>query len=261
MGRFALCLFVFCFISTNLSQAKRSGEPVSDFTFEKPVEGELGKKYRLWATRYYLPVYKYTTTEKYPLLDMQGKELGPKLSHKDWCMGALEGSLLLKYKDNSVKAYNYDGFAEEMQVDCKKFFKYVKSGRMRFREATGPYGDGAEGTDYILFPYRSIAVDSNIIPFGTVLYIPEARGKKITLKTGKKFVHDGFFFAADMGGAIKDIHIDVFEGVESLDQFDSFVKSTIKYKFSAYVVKNQRIIDLMEKAHLIESGVLVPGEF
>lgn len=254
----AIAFYGALFSSHALSQTTTEIE-VKDFNIPEPVSSSLGKSHWLWATYYYVPQY-IDKQSGYPLLDLEGYELGPKLSHKEWCMAALEGSVSIK-TTKGVEVYNFAGFGEELQVDCRKYYKYTKSGKIRFRIANGPYGDGAGETSYILFPYRTIAVDSSVIPFGTLVYIPAARGIEVTLKTGKKFTHDGYFFAADKGGAIKGNHIDVFQGVEKVSGFSKFIKSNPKGTFKAYVVKNNALREMVDYAHLKESGIIVPGEF
>ena len=58
-----------------------------------------------------------------------------------------------------------------------------------------------------LKPYKSIAVDPKIIPWGTLVYIPKADGMEIPGKTEK---HNGIFLAQDSGDAIDNQHIDMF---------------------------------------------------
>jgi 3D (Asp-Asp-Asp) domain-containing protein len=232
---------------------------VKDFSIAAPPTSSYSKAHTLWATYYYTPTYN-TRDKGYPLLDMQGDQLGPVLSHREWCMAALEGSVAVK-ENGVLNVYNFAGFNDELQVDCTKYFKYKKSGRIRFRTANGPYGDGAGGTSYILFPYRTIAVDNSQIPYGTLIYIPAARGIKVDLKSGKSFTHDGYFFAADKGGAIKGNHIDVFQGVQYISGFNKFIKSKASGTFKAYTIRNEKIRKLIENAHYKDSGVVVPGEF
>lgn len=63
-------------------------------------------------------------------------------------------------------------------------------------------------SDYHLFPFRSVAVDRKVVPIGTKLYLPAARGLKLPDGT----LHDGVFYAHDVGGAIRGQRIDVFIG-------------------------------------------------
>lgn len=241
------------------AQSKIKEIDVKDFTLPVPDRGSIEKSHTLWATYYYTPTYD-TRDSGYPLLDMEGGELGPILNHKEWCMAALEGSVAVR-ENGKLNVYNFAGFNDELQVDCTKYFKYKKSGRIRFRAANGPYGDGAGGTNYILFPYRTIAVDNRVIPYGTLIYIPEARGIQVSLKSGKKFTHDGYFFAADKGGAIKGNHIDVFQGVQYIKGFNKFIKSKSSGTFKAYTIRNEKLRRLIELGHYKDSGIIVPGEF
>lgn len=67
-----------------------------------------------------------------------------------------------------------------------------------------PYG---YGLNFIpLVPFRSVAVDPEVVPIGTRVYIPKAVG--IHLPDGT--VHDGYFQAVDIGDAIKNKRIDMF---------------------------------------------------
>lgn len=75
-----------------------------------------------------------------------------------------------------------------------------------FKVVDAPNGLGAGG--YHLIPFRSIAVDRDEIALGTKLFIREAVGMK--LPDGS--VHDGMFYAHDVGGGIQGKRIDFFTG-------------------------------------------------
>jgi 3D (Asp-Asp-Asp) domain-containing protein len=72
-----------------------------------------------------------------------------------------------------------------------------------------PFGLGDHG--YKLIPFRTLAVDPQVIPLGTVLYVPELVG--VHLPSGE--VHDGYVFAHDTGAGINGNRIDVFVGFEN----------------------------------------------
>ena len=235
-------------------------DDVFHFTLPEAKTSQQSKRLKLWATYYYLPVHEYSEKNEYPLLDHEGNKLGPTLDEEDWCMAALQGSVVIRKANGVKQTYNYHKLAKEMQVKCGAYYRYTSSGRIRFRKATGPFGDGATGR-YILFPYRSIAVDKTRIPYGTIVYIPKARGLKISLQNGKTFTHDGYFFANDTGGAIKGRHIDVFQGVEIQDTFTHFIKSTKKGTFQAYHIKDKELIRLFHMAHLKEAPYLYESGF
>jgi 3D (Asp-Asp-Asp) domain-containing protein len=55
---------------------------------------------------------------------------------------------------------------------------------------------------------RTVAVDKNVIPRRSVLFIKETVGLK--MPDGRK--HDGYWYASDVGGAIKGQRIDLFTG-------------------------------------------------
>ncbi len=99
-----------------------------------------------------------------------------------------------------------------------------------------------------MIPYRTIAVDKTKIPIGTLIFIPNAVGIEILLPDGSKSIHDGYFFAADVGGDIKLNHIDVFTGLLKSKGF-SFVNSDSNKTFVAYKVKNKFIEETLIKLH------------
>ncbi|MBC8071617.1 MAG: DUF882 domain-containing protein [Deltaproteobacteria bacterium] len=74
-----------------------------------------------------------------------------------------------------------------------------------------PWGEGVQSR--ALEPFRSIAVDKDVIPYGSWMYIPELDGETMPGEGGG-FVHDGCVLAADTGSAINDQHIDFFVGLK-----------------------------------------------
>jgi 3D (Asp-Asp-Asp) domain-containing protein len=62
-----------------------------------------------------------------------------------------------------------------------------------------------------LSPFRSVAVDTRVIPLGTVLYLPELDGVRMPGRAPwGGFVHDGCVVAEDRGGGIRGHDIDFF---------------------------------------------------
>ena len=215
------------------------------FSFRAPTANDISSKLKLWGTYYYLPQLNENSGD-FALRDMKSMELGPRLTHREWCDSAMEGSVRVMDKNGDAKTYNYAGVTSENTTDCKKFFK-IDVSKTKFREAHGPYGDGLD--EYILAPYRTLATDKNIIAPGSVVYIPEAKGAKIILKDGRVIIHDGYFFAGDKGGAIKENHIDVFIGINSDAPFFPWIKSNKEKTFDAYVISDKKIISDLNELH------------
>lgn len=80
--------------------------------------------------------------------------------------------------------------------------------------ADKPWGEGVQSR--ALEPYRSIAVDKNVIGYGSWMYIPELDGQVMPGEAPwGGWTHDGCVLAADTGSAIKGDHIDFFVGLKS----------------------------------------------
>jgi len=76
------------------------------------------------------------------------------------------------------------------------------------------YHAGARGVGVLdslgcrVVPMRTLAVDKTIIPRRTVVFIKETVGLK--MPDGQP--HDGYWYASDVGGAIKGKRIDLYTG-------------------------------------------------
>jgi 3D (Asp-Asp-Asp) domain-containing protein len=218
------------------------------FSFREPSSNDLASKIILWATNYYLPEH-IDGAGDYALRDMKSYELGPRMTLKEWCNSAMEGSVRITFKTGESKTFNYAGITLENKVDCSSIFKFDVS-KTKFRIANGPYGDGLD--DFILAPYRTLATDISKISPGTVLYIPAARGAKIVLNNGRVIIHDGYFFAGDKGGAIKENHVDVFTGIHKMATFFPWIKSNQAKTFEAYVISDAKIISELNELHRLK---------
>jgi 3D (Asp-Asp-Asp) domain-containing protein len=75
-----------------------------------------------------------------------------------------------------------------------------------------PWGRGATGK--AITPLVTVAVDSEVIPLGTPLYVPELDG--IARDPNGTAVHDGCFVAQDRGVRVKGKHLDIFTGHASV---------------------------------------------
>lgn len=219
------------------------------FSFPQPDNSIIGNNLDLWATFYLIPEVD-DNPSGFDLLDLSGNTLGVKLSDRDWCNAALEGTVSVRTADGKVTTFNFAGIGATSQVNCRPFFPRLatieKTNKTRFAISKGKFGEGVNGLK--LVPYRSIAVDRTDIPIGTVIYIPKARGIKVILPSGETAIHDGYFFAADVGGAIKDNHIDVFIGTADTNPFP-FVKSVSTAIFEAFIITSDSIIDKLKAAH------------
>ncbi len=118
-----------------------------------------------------------------PLLDPEGRELG-------------------RFTRSFVKRVGIEGTGKLR--DGRVINVSGKEGA--FEVVRCPNGLGTAG--YHLIPYRSVAVDRDVVPIGTPLYLPAAVGAKLPDGT----VHDGRFWAHDVGGGIDGWHLDLFTG-------------------------------------------------
>ena len=90
-----------------------------------------------------------------------------------------------------------------------------------FRFIDAKWGIGAG--ERMLVPFRSVAVDRNVIPIGTKLWIKELAG----LDADQLFPHDGCVVADDVGGNITGTKIDWFVGDRALySDIDRVLKLT-----------------------------------
>ncbi len=234
--------------------ASRTGSTprLDDLSFDFPAPANPGNQKTLWATHYYVYGDLKSEGEGVPLLDMRGRRLGPVLSPRDWCLGGVEGTFRIMEDNGAAKVFNFAGTRGAVQVDCSPFIRsrsinITALGRSRYGIAKGPFGDGVEGM--ILVPYRTIAVDPGFIPYGSLVYIPAAHGAEILLPSGKRAKHDGYFYAADTGGAIKQNHIDVFGGINRNNPFPAFIKNNRSRTFEAFVVADAAINAKLKELH------------
>jgi 3D (Asp-Asp-Asp) domain-containing protein len=226
-------------------------ERIDSDSFGLPAPQATGKPLRLWATWYNVPVVD-ASPRGFALIDLAGKPISPPIPGRDWCHGALQGVIMIRAQDGTKRTYSYDAEGATASLDCEGYVKHKATwartaGRSRFSVSAGPFGDGAAG--FQIVPYRTVAVGRHEFPLGTVLYIPAARGVAVTLPSGRKAVHDGYFFASDHGGGVHRNHIDVFVGEWPANPFPSFVTSTPDETFEAYVVTDERIRPHLHRLH------------
>lgn len=232
MLRYTLWLLVFSFLigcKTVSVPTTKSTEVTSDY-----------RSLELWATYYYVPTFRHDENGV-PLLDKNENEWPLKLDPTDWCTAAIQGSVYIM-KNDTLHLARYGGRSQHLQFDCRSCPKYKNypgyelTGKVRWvvddSEITG-------GSGLKLVPMKSLAVDPFVIPYQSVVYIPEAVGTPYINENGETVIHDGYFLAADTGSMIKGNHIDVYLGTVLKNPF-SFVKSDSDQGFTAYVVHDER---------------------
>lgn len=219
------------------------------FLFPEPVN--KGKDLSLWATRYY--IHEFQSSGNIPIVYANAEPSGLYADTCDFCTASLEGTAYVRDSSGTVHVINFARTGEKTGVDCRKCKKYASSklnveswGRTLWTKSEG-FGDGVR--NYRLVPFRTIAVDPEMIPYGTVIYIPAARGKLIHLPSGEEVTHDGYFFAGDTGGAIKKNHIDVFTGIYPENPFPTLIQSNENKLFEAVIVTDTNIVDALTSLH------------
>lgn len=210
------------------------------FAFAEPAPQSLNAKRTLWATWYWTPSFR--SKGAVPLLDSRERPLGPHLEEEDYCHAAVEGAVRI---DGTV--YTFDTTGKIKLADCKSYEPDMpQAPYVRFHKSASPFGEGERG--YFLVPYRTIAVDPKVIPMGSLVYIPAARGALLTLPDGKQAMHDGYFLAGDTGYGIADNHIDVFIGISDKNPF-RWIVSEASATFDAYIVDDPQIKAKLREAH------------
>ncbi len=77
-----------------------------------------------------------------------------------------------------------------------------------------PWGRGATGKP--ITPLLTVAVDVDVIPLGTPIYVPEFDG--LPRDPEQSAAHDGCFIAQDRGLKVKGQHLDIFTGHRAMTQ-------------------------------------------
>ena len=236
-------IFLLFFASTVDAQ-------VDSLNFTAPANLSELNKHSLWATEYYAHVTR--SEGSIPYLTSKGDTLGYFSDICDFCTACLEGTVFIEDPEHDRIVLNYASRGETALINCRECSTFANStlnveswGSVRWKISSG-FGEGVQG--YKLVPYRTVAVDPNVIAYGSVLFIPDAVGSEISISDSTTFLHDGYFFAGDTGGAIKGNHIDVFTGVDDSHPF-GFVKSSAKHAYDAYTVENEALIETLENLH------------
>lgn len=211
------------------------------FLLEEPTPQSLGPNMKLWATHYHTPIVKpapETISAAFPLIGRNGSSISPPLLHKDWCEAALQGSVSIRSGGKSTAYVFVDSNGPE-QANCDQYLGSLSDGvknatrRARFMAVSHPLGCGVRNLP--LMPFRTIAVDPDVIPLESVVFVPELRGRAFRFND-QDFIHDGYLFAGDRGGAIKGKHIDVFMVDDHFEPLEDLFASTDRRTFAAHIV-------------------------
>ena len=208
-----------------------------------PLDTNLYPKHQAWGTYYY--IHQFESAGNIQLLLGDNSTTDIYADTCDFCLASLEGTAIIKTKDGVKVTLNYDRTDTTKGIDCRKCLLLKKSnvdtdrlGRIRWKYADG-YGLGVK--NYKLIPYRTIAVDSNYIPFGSVIFIPKIKGLKFMDENNNQKTHDGYFFAGDTGSAIKGNHFDFFLGTTKINPFKNVITSSINNTFYFYICTDNKI--------------------
>lgn len=232
-------------------------DPLS-FSYPELEDPSKHRQLDLWGTYYHTKVAKHDK-DGFALLDDKDQPIGPKLGREDWCQAALEGAVAVSMPDGSRVIVNVRDADGPSQVDCDAYFPHLhiraREGmrHTRFFKISSPdvkYGMGID--DMPLTAFRSVAVDERQYPirYRTLLYIPDLRGRDLTLEDGTAFTHDGYVFAADTGSGVKGSHIDFYTGFVDKNPFPDLAGG-VNHRFKAYVITDgpiyQQMLDLHKK--------------
>jgi 3D (Asp-Asp-Asp) domain-containing protein len=238
-----------------LLAAPQASKSQQEDSFSLPSPDTQGaRKLNLWATHYYLYPATSVSAGGIPFKDANGNALSDPVSGIDWCRAAIEGSVRVPYQGRP-RTLNFAGTFKDQQINCSKVLSIdpdvkpwiTSTGKSYFGPSRGEWGDGVRG--YKLVPFRTIAVDKNYIPYGSVIFVPRLRGLRIQTSTGQDIVHDGFLFAADTGGDMKENHIDVFCGPTMKNCMPTLVKSVSSQGFEAFVIDSPEISSSLRRLH------------
>lgn len=224
----------------------------SDFNLSAPKNSAELKPLTLWSTQYY--IHQFLSGGSIPIVYADGTSSNLTADTCNFCSAALEGTAYVTDSLGNVTVINFAKSADSTFVNCRACSIYAGSklnveswGKTVWTKAEG-FGNGVK--NYSLIPYRTIAVDKEFIPYGTVIYIPKVKGRQIYLPNGKTVSHDGYFFAGDTGGAIRKNHIDLFTGIYTGNPFPHVIQSTESKTFEAFIVSDTEIIRKLKEQHI-----------
>jgi peptidoglycan/xylan/chitin deacetylase (PgdA/CDA1 family)/3D (Asp-Asp-Asp) domain-containing protein len=183
-------------------------------------------------------------TGEYPLLDISNTSLGITLSKEDFCKGAVVGTIRIPRASGQTETLSVISREGTPVVDCSFLGSWaVDAGKARFALSQFQFGSGAKSP---LVPFRTIAVDPEVIPLGSVIFISEAVGASFTGEDGQAKIHDGFFFAADSGAKGNDIRFFIGTATNSPFAFSNWGSRQI---VNAYSIDDPNLKQKMARLH------------
>ncbi len=211
------------------------------FALEPPAKEVTGPDLNLWATHYHTPEVAPaapTISAAFPLIGRDGSPISAPLTYRDWCEAALQGSVSVRAGETTTAYVFVDANGPE-QANCDQWLGSLSDGvknatrRARFKQVHHRLGCGVRNLP--LVPFRTIAVDPALIPLESVVFVPELRGRAFRYE-GHNYVHDGYLFAGDRGGAIKGNHIDVFLEEQAAPPLEDLFASIDTRTFEARMI-------------------------
>ncbi len=118
---------------------------------------------------------------------------------------SMSGDILAMVSSVFYKDLKMEGSGKTRDGKMLNFAGLI-DGEVRFKFTTNEYGTGVG--DCALKPYKTIAVDPKVIPFGSTVFIKETKGMLMPDQS----IHDGYWLAEDTGSAIVGNRIDIFVG-------------------------------------------------
>ena len=177
----------------------------------KPVHVDIH-----WTAYYVAPVEKTTPDKGHPIIvvDRQGNKVRVHLTRSSYDQANME-AVAVGIDKKGRKRYAY-------RVECDLWHE-------------PPAGAAGMGNELnALVPLTHVAADQKRYPYGSMIYLPDAVGKKFA--DGESF--DGYFWVADAGGAIVGNHFDLFVGDETLYKDLTSRKIKDRYKTTIYKLPN-----------------------
>jgi len=120
----------------------------------------------------------------------------------------MSGSLIAKVSASYKKGLDIEGTGRLRDGRVVNYAGRGADKSVRYLVSKAPFGYGVGGCP--LVPFKTIAIDKNVVPYGSTVRIKETVG--MVLPDGSK--HDGLWKAEDTGGAIKNDRLDFFLGLD-----------------------------------------------